>query len=80
MAQFSDLRRGRDVFRSGTRNSYDAHVNPRLLEFPRNMLLPHMGTPSRTQDTEKMEMCADLNLKDFLVTGNGKDLVPELQL
>lgn len=38
----------------------EPHVNPRLLEFPRNMLLPHMGiTPSRTQDTEKMEMCAD---------------------
>ncbi|KAG8221317.1 D-isomer specific 2-hydroxyacid dehydrogenase [Butyriboletus roseoflavus] len=57
----------------------EPHVNPRLLEFPQNVLLPHTGT--RTQDTErKMEVRAMTNLRDFLLTGSGKDLVPELRL
>jgi glyoxylate reductase len=56
----------------------EPNVDPRLLEFPQVALLPHVGT--RTQDTEKkMELRALGNLKDFLLTGSGKDLVPELR-
>ncbi|KAF9228384.1 hypothetical protein BS17DRAFT_773626 [Gyrodon lividus] len=56
----------------------EPNINPRLLEFPQNVLLPHVGT--RTQDTErKMEVRAMTNLRDFLTTGIGKDLVPELR-
>ena len=51
-------------------------VNPRLLEFPQVTLLPHMGTEN--QDTQhKMEVRALSNLRDFLLTGMGKDLVVE---
>ncbi|KAF8839405.1 hypothetical protein BDN67DRAFT_773898 [Paxillus ammoniavirescens] len=56
----------------------EPNINPRLLEFPQNVLLPHVGT--RTRDTEKkMEVRAMTNLRDFLTTGTGKDLVPELR-
>ncbi|KAI6009857.1 hypothetical protein EDC04DRAFT_2772250 [Pisolithus marmoratus] len=56
----------------------EPHVNPRLLEFPRNVLLPHMGTG--TLDTEKkMEMRALMNLRDSLTAGRGEDLVSELR-
>jgi len=56
----------------------EPNVDPRLLEFPQVALLPHIGT--RTQDTEKkMELRALGNLRDFLLTGSGKDLVPELR-
>ena len=51
-------------------------VNPRLLEFSQVTLLPHMGTEN--QDTQrKMEVRALTNLRDFLTTGMGKDLVME---
>ncbi|KAG1817979.1 uncharacterized protein BJ212DRAFT_1446514 [Suillus subaureus] len=51
-------------------------VNPRLLEFPQNVLLPHMGTEN--QDSQRcMEVRALTNLRDFLRDGQGKDLVPE---
>ncbi|KAG1740861.1 uncharacterized protein EDB91DRAFT_1248244 [Suillus paluster] len=53
-------------------------VNPRLLEFPQNCLLPHMGTEN--QDSQRhMEVRALTNLRDFLRDGKGKDLVPEMQ-
>ncbi|KAF8448649.1 D-isomer specific 2-hydroxyacid dehydrogenase [Boletus edulis BED1] len=56
----------------------EPRVNPRLLAFPQNALLPHTGT--RTRDTErKMEVRAMTNLRDFLMTGSGKDIVPELR-
>ena len=56
----------------------EPRVNPRLLAFPQNVLLPHVRT--RTQDTErKMEVRAMTNLRDFVLTGSGKDLVPELR-
>jgi len=56
----------------------EPEVNPRLLEFPNITLLPHMGT--ETKDTQKkMELRALGNLKDFLISGAGKDLVPELR-
>ncbi|KAG0693957.1 hypothetical protein DFH29DRAFT_368169 [Suillus ampliporus] len=63
---------GLDVF-------YDEpNVNPRLFDFPQNTLLPHVGT--RTRDTEKkMEVRALTNLRDFLTSGTGRDLVPELK-
>ncbi|KAL4071319.1 D-isomer specific 2-hydroxyacid dehydrogenase [Scleroderma yunnanense] len=55
----------------------EPNVNPRLREFPQNTLLPHMGT--ETQDTQRvMEVRALTNLRDFLLEGCGKDLVPEL--
>jgi glyoxylate reductase len=51
-------------------------VNARLLEFSNATLLPHMGT--ETQDTQrKMEVRALTNVRDFLVTGKGADVVPE---
>ncbi|KAG2074783.1 hypothetical protein BDR04DRAFT_1092320 [Suillus decipiens] len=53
-------------------------VNPRLLEFPQNVLLPHMGTEN--QDSQRhMEVRALTNLRDFLRDGQGKDLIPELR-
>ncbi|KAG9312030.1 D-isomer specific 2-hydroxyacid dehydrogenase [Chiua virens] len=53
-------------------------VNPRLLEFPQNALLPHMGTEN--QDSQRrMEVRALTNLRDFLRDGKGKDLIPELR-
>ncbi|KAF9039459.1 hypothetical protein BDZ89DRAFT_1060906 [Hymenopellis radicata] len=63
---------GLDVFPN------EPEVNPRLLEFPYITLLPHMGTENR--DTQKvMEIRALTNLVDYLKTGMGKDLVPEMQ-
>ncbi|KAF7315178.1 2-hydroxyacid dehydrogenase [Mycena indigotica] len=63
---------GLDVFPN------EPEVNPRLLEFPNITLLPHMGTEN--QDTQrKMEVRALTNLRDFLVAGKGKDIVPELK-
>jgi lactate dehydrogenase-like 2-hydroxyacid dehydrogenase len=54
----------------------EPEVNPRLLEFPNVTLLPHMGT--ETRDTQKvMEVRALTNLRDFLTTGMGQDLVLE---
>ena len=56
----------------------EPQVNPRLLDFPQVTLLPHMGTEN--QDTQhKMEVRALTNLKDFLTTGMGKDLVIEFK-
>ena len=56
----------------------EPHVNPRLLEFPQNTLLPHMGTEN--QDSQrKMEVRALTNLRDFLVEGMGQDLVIEFK-
>ncbi|KAH7906805.1 D-isomer specific 2-hydroxyacid dehydrogenase [Hygrophoropsis aurantiaca] len=53
-------------------------VNPRLLDFPQNALLPHMGTEN--QDSQrKMEVRALTNLRDFLKEGKGKDLIPEMK-
>ncbi|KAI6111980.1 D-isomer specific 2-hydroxyacid dehydrogenase [Pisolithus croceorrhizus] len=56
----------------------EPNVNPRLLAFPQNALLPHMGT--ETQDSQReMEVRALTNLRDFLLEGRGKDLVPEMR-
>jgi lactate dehydrogenase-like 2-hydroxyacid dehydrogenase len=64
---------GLDVFPS------EPQVNPRLLEFPNVTLLPHVGT--ETQDTQRaMEVRALTNLRDFLLTGMGKDLVLEYKM
>jgi glyoxylate reductase len=49
-----------------------------LLEFENITLLPHMGTENC--DTQrKMEVRALTNIRDYLLTGKGKDLVPELK-
>jgi len=51
-------------------------VNSRLLDFPNVALLPHMGT--ETRDTQKkMEVRALTNIRDYLVKGEGNDIVPE---
>jgi glyoxylate reductase len=64
---------GLDVFPN------EPQVNPRLLEFPNVTLLPHVGT--ETQDTQRaMEVRTLTNLRDFLLTGMGKDLVLEYKL
>lgn len=56
----------------------EPNVNPRLLAFPQNALLPHMGT--ETQDSQReMEIRALSNLRNFLLVGRGKDLVPEMR-
>ncbi|KAG5342596.1 hypothetical protein C0989_012101 [Termitomyces sp. Mn162] len=61
---------GLDVFPN------EPEVNPQLLKFPNITMLPHMGT--ETQDSQrKMEVRALQNLRDYLITGMGKDLVPE---
>lgn len=57
----------------------EPEVNPRLLEFDNVTLLPHMGTETRDSQ-KKMEMRALENLRDFLVEGSGKDLLPEMRL
>ncbi|KAH7883187.1 D-isomer specific 2-hydroxyacid dehydrogenase [Phlebopus sp. FC_14] len=63
---------GLDVFPN------EPEINPRLLEFPQNALLPHMGTEN--QDSQrKMEVRALTNLWDFLRDGAGKDLIPEMR-
>ncbi|TDL23062.1 2-hydroxyacid dehydrogenase [Rickenella mellea] len=56
----------------------EPEVNPRLLEFPQVTLLPHMGTETE-ESQRKMEVRALTNLRDYLTTGSGKDIVPELQ-
>jgi len=54
----------------------EPNVNPRWFDYPNATLLPHIGTA--TCDTiKRMEMRAFSNLRDFLVTGMGKDLVSE---
>lgn len=53
-------------------------VNPRLLSFPQNVLLPHMGTETRDSQ-RKMEVRALGNVRDFLTKGAGNDLVPEMK-
>ncbi|KIK69048.1 hypothetical protein GYMLUDRAFT_213990 [Collybiopsis luxurians FD-317 M1] len=54
----------------------EPEVNPKLLEFPYITLVPHMGT--ETRDTQrKMEVRALTNIRDFLTTGKGKDIVLE---
>lgn len=64
---------GLDVFPN------EPEVNPQLLEFPQVTLLPHMGTEN--QDTQKkMEVRTLQNLRDFLLTGMGKDLVTEYKV
>ncbi|KAG7091028.1 hypothetical protein E1B28_010089 [Marasmius oreades] len=56
----------------------EPEVNPRLLEFPYITLLPHMGTEN--QDSQrKMEVRALTNLRDFLTTGRGWDIVTEMK-
>ncbi|KAF9268695.1 hypothetical protein L218DRAFT_892100 [Marasmius fiardii PR-910] len=56
----------------------EPEVNPRLLEFPYITLLPHMGTENRDSQ-RKMEVRALTNLRDFLTTGRGKDIVVEMK-
>jgi lactate dehydrogenase-like 2-hydroxyacid dehydrogenase len=61
---------GLDVFSS------EPEVDPRLLEMPHITLLPHVGTEN--QDARrKMEVLALSNLRDYLLTGTGRTIVPE---
>jgi lactate dehydrogenase-like 2-hydroxyacid dehydrogenase len=64
---------GLDVFPN------EPEVNPRLLEFPNVTLLPHMGM--ETWDMQKvMEVHALTNLRDFLTTEMGQDLVRKYKM
>lgn len=56
----------------------EPEVNPRFFDFDNVTLLPHMGTETRDSQ-KKMELRALGNLKDFLVNGSGKDLIPEMR-
>ncbi|KAK7691725.1 hypothetical protein QCA50_005125 [Cerrena zonata] len=63
---------GLDVFPEEPR------INPRLIELPNVAILPHIGTG--TYDTlKKMEIVALENIRDFLLTGIGKTVVPEMR-
>ncbi|KAH9834193.1 D-isomer specific 2-hydroxyacid dehydrogenase [Rhodofomes roseus] len=63
---------GLDVFYN------EPNIDPRWYDVPNAVLLPHVGTA--TADTAKqMELRALANLRDFVLTGKGTDLVPELQ-
>jgi glyoxylate reductase len=56
----------------------EPEVNSRLLDFDNITLLPHMGT--ETQDSQKaMEIRALTDLKDFITSGQSKDLVIEMK-
>ncbi|KAI6111981.1 hypothetical protein EDD16DRAFT_1186191 [Pisolithus croceorrhizus] len=50
----------------------EPHVSPRLLEFPRNVLLLHTGKSYARGREENGNACADLNLRDFLRTAGGR--------
>ncbi|KAL6310522.1 D-isomer specific 2-hydroxyacid dehydrogenase [Sparassis latifolia] len=63
---------GLDVFTN------EPDVDTRLLELPNAALLPHMGCLTR-ETLEKMEIRALTNLRDMVVTGSAKDVVPELR-
>ncbi|PIL30508.1 hypothetical protein GSI_07208 [Ganoderma sinense ZZ0214-1] len=52
--------------------------NTRLLEFPNATLLPHMGTET-CDSQKKMDVRALTNLRDYLMTGKGSDIIPEHQ-
>lgn len=54
----------------------EPNVNPRLLEFPNATLLPHMGTATR-DSLKAMEVRALSNLKEFVLHGRAKDIIPE---
>ena len=56
----------------------EPHINPRLFEFPQVTLLPHMGTMT-IESEHKMERRTLTNLRDYLLTGSGKDIIPELR-
>ncbi|CCM04652.1 uncharacterized protein FIBRA_06836 [Fibroporia radiculosa] len=54
----------------------EPNVDPRWLDFPNVTLLPHIGTGT-LESAKALEVRALENLRDFLVAGAGKDLVPE---
>ena len=53
-------------------------IDPRWYDIPDAVLLPHLGTAT-ADSRKKMELQALRNLRDFVVTGQGADLVPELR-
>lgn len=56
----------------------EPEVNPKLLAFQQIAILPHMGTMNPGA-RKNMEIRAFTNLRDYLKTGMGKDVVPELK-
>ncbi|KAG2055633.1 hypothetical protein BDR06DRAFT_953970 [Suillus hirtellus] len=56
----------------------EPHVDPRLLTFPRCVLLPHVGGES-AESNRTRELQALGNLRAFLSGGVGEDVVPELK-
>ncbi|EPT00474.1 hypothetical protein FOMPIDRAFT_1049796 [Fomitopsis schrenkii] len=63
---------GLDVFNN------EPDIDPRWYDIPNAVLLPHLGTAT-ADSRKKMELQALRNLRDFVVTGKGIDLVPELR-
>ncbi|EPS93877.1 hypothetical protein FOMPIDRAFT_92362 [Fomitopsis schrenkii] len=63
---------GLDVFNN------EPDIDPRWYDIPNAVLLPHLGTAT-ADSRKKMELQALRNLRDFVVTGKGVDLVPELR-
>lgn len=54
----------------------EPNINPRLLQLSNTTLLPHVGTEN--QDARrKMEVKAITNLRDFVISGKGQNLVAE---
>ncbi|KAK6906494.1 hypothetical protein I204_00698 [Kwoniella mangroviensis CBS 8886] len=63
---------GLDVF------TKEPEVDQRLKDMKHITLLPHVGTENQ-EARRKMERTALVNLKEFLTTGTGPNLVPECQ-
>ncbi|KAH9834191.1 D-isomer specific 2-hydroxyacid dehydrogenase [Rhodofomes roseus] len=63
---------GLDVFHN------EPNIDPRWYRFPNAVLLPHVGG-STAEAVRTMELCALQNLRDFVLTGKGRDLVAELR-
>ncbi|KAH9933467.1 uncharacterized protein B0H18DRAFT_1115461 [Fomitopsis serialis] len=63
---------GLDVFHN------EPNIDPRWYDIPNAVLLPHVGG-STADAVKEMELRALGNIRDFILSGKGTDLVPELQ-
>ena len=57
----------------------EPNIDSRWFDVPNAVLLPHLGTAT-ADSRKKMELQALRNLRDFVVTGQGPDLVPEMKM
>ncbi|KZT69685.1 hypothetical protein DAEQUDRAFT_765269 [Daedalea quercina L-15889] len=56
----------------------EPNIDRRWYDIPNAVLLPHLGTAT-ADSRKKMELQALRNLCDFVLTGKGADIVPELR-